>query len=993
MGKNYSFYLIIFISSWLLIIVGLVLGYFYATSTIEVAKFEYLPKKVQSLYVKREDIDKMSRYFNIQKSEIIPTNQPISSDINELQSQVKSLREKNQALYQDNVNLTDKNWELVNNLKQQEKISDAKSSEYEKIKELSNKISNLQKSNIIKTKEYKINEQRFKDEIEKLNIKLRKKDLNLNSFSTTATKSDFQKNPNLAKKNSILNEEISQIRVKLQASYNQNTKLLDEKGKEIRRLKEQISQKDININNLLSKHTNELIDIEKKNAIELRNLKQQIASLQIHDKKNITQKDQEIKKLEKELEDALLKLKSNQITFEEQNKNSNNQNLDGEILLLRQKNQQLSRVNEALEIKLQDMEDKIRNITFQKEKDYDDILKKVKTSLEDSNEDVQRRTSRLERRILEAASIIDSLKKQNDSLENKLSKYDNKNIISIEKFDKIEEKHARNYKIFNEVVQALEEEKKQIAKKAKQNFIALEDSTNDKIKELYEKYLEANASVAGLNLKLDLVKFENKSLKMIGKTKNDELEKKYKQVSSELNSTNIKLKNANEKFLTLQKQNDKLASENSSLLKSLNFEKKELKNRNDNLLKEIHEQKDRLEKNEKYTQNLKKENIKLTNINNQMLKDNHEKSSKLQAQYNKSQKDLIFANNELVTLKDKLKNFQQNSKQANTNRDKLLIQKDEKIKLLTSRVTNVGETLKFTQDKLARMKDEKDELKKDIVILNEEIQAVKISKDENKNVYEQTIAQLKLEKSEIKQGLDDKIFAISGFEKELTSIKEENKILSSKLDEKLALKQKNIKISKELIAKYNETLNDLRNRKAEIMALKNSLKELKEKKIDKSYQEKISKLEKNIKTLEEENLLLKSSSKKVTSKSISKPKLITSIKCDDMKIGSNRATFECKRRVKEFLTKYNPSYFFEVTPIVDSGGFASLKKVANSKIGIPITEIQRLTRLSNIGLGKDRSRSGGEIIREVFGDLARISYANINENISKKRGFVIRVYE
>ncbi len=77
----------------------------------------------------------------------------------------------------------------------------------------------------------------------------------------------------------------------------------------------------------------------------------------------------------------------------------------------------------------------------------------------------------------------------------------------------------------------------------------------------------------------------------------------------------------------------------------------------------------------------------------------------------------------------------------------------------------------------------------------------------------------------------------------------------------------------------------------------------------------------------------------------------------------------CKKEVYRFLSDYDASYFYEVVPIVDNGGFASLKKLKKSKRNIiPDSEIDRLSKLSNLGLGKFRAKVGGELIKDKFGD-------------------------
>ncbi len=1024
MKKNYVFYLAAFIVAWVLIILGLVLGYFYAASTIEVAKFEYLPKKVQSLYIKRDEVDKISEYLTIQKSDIISPNKPISSDIKVLQAEVKSLREKNGVLYHDNVNLNDKNWNLISELNRKKDDADKQSKEFLKIKELSNKVSALQKKAIEDKANYDKIVYSLKNKVKQLNIDLQKKEFDIDIIGASATKKQLSADPSLAQKNAFLIKQTKKMQTVLKELYAKNSKVLEDANKKIKKLKSQISQKELNINTLLTKHASKIIDIEQKNSIIVRDLKQKIASLQIQNKKEITIKNREVLKAKKSCEAQLDSLKSKIPSFKERKKQDNSEDINAQSLLLKDKIKSLTLEKKTLELKLEDMEKKIRNITFQKEKDYDDILKKVKKTLASSNDDIQRRTGELESRIFEAASIIDSLKDDNKKLRNKLDKYSRKKLMPIDKFEKIEKKHAKNYRIFNEVVASLEKEKKKLKSKLKEHVFNATKSMQIEIDNLKKKYLEANATLENMGVKMQLLLSENDSLKLIQKSKIDGLASKYKVASGDLNTTSTKLETLSKKFYILQQRNDKLSSENDKLLKSLKSDRADFKARNEKFIKEIAEQRDKIATLEKSLQAAKEESIKLTNKNSTVSKESYEKISTMEKDYKETRKVLIATTKELNDLKSTLKKMQEISQKNQYEANKLLVSKNKKIDLLQNRLKSAGETLKFTQDKLARVKDDKIALEKDISILNKEVDSLKNSNKSNENISKDRLSQLAQERDEkidIIQQKNNKIIELKKFIK-LQNIEHDKiiKDLQAQIDVKDVKKSK----SKDILAKYNLVLNDLRNRKAEILSLKNKIQTLTEKQsltslkneeeLKDRYDEIFTKLDaktkelsllqsefdvlrqENIKLNEKIRLAKKDSSTIPTIDSLDKPsplKLLASIKCDDMPAGSNKATSTCKTRVKKFLSKYSARNFYEVVPIVDNGGFSSLKKVQRSKIGVPDSEIERLTRLSNIGLGKDRSSSGGEIIRSVFGDLARISYSNSNEDIPHKRGFVIRVYE
>ncbi len=227
-------------------------------------------------------------------------------------------------------------------------------------------------------------------------------------------------------------------------------------------------------------------------------------------------------------------------------------------------------------------------------------------------------------------------------------------------------------------------------------------------------------------------------------------------------------------------------------------------------------------------------------------------------------------------------------------------------------------------------------------------------------------------------------------EKNIKNLKEATLMLKSLNEENQALNAKNISLKQAKDA--NLTLQNPRNEIARLEDENSKLRmdNISLKQINENLKKDKSRLDdKNLQTTKQEPIKSANKSQKRTNK----PTLLGFVRCDDMKKGTNSPTDICKNIISDFLDKYDTSYFYEVVPIVDEGGFASLKKVQKSSLGISNKEIQRLTRLSNLGIGKDRAKVGGDLIRDKFGESARISYAISNMNIPKKRGFVIRVYE
>ena len=116
---------------------------------------------------------------------------------------------------------------------------------------------------------------------------------------------------------------------------------------------------------------------------------------------------------------------------------------------------------------------------------------------------------------------------------------------------------------------------------------------------------------------------------------------------------------------------------------------------------------------------------------------------------------------------------------------------------------------------------------------------------------------------------------------------------------------------------------------------------------------------------------------------------IASVECTDMSAGSDKPTQTCKNKVSDFLQSYNSNYYFEITPIVSRGNFIATSKVAKT---IPQDELEKIDSYANFGIGKERAKVAGELIKDEFGDFSRISYSNDIITSEDKQGFIIKVY-
>lgn len=1106
MKNGFGKILIIFTLAWILLIVGVVFGYLYASKSTKSVSgagvFEALPKSEQSKYVKKTDIPKFLDYLKIEKEDIVPIDAPINGSEDELKAQIKTLREKNQALYLDNVNLTDKNWELAQNIQEEKQsiesekqkiqaknianINEAEQQHYQNVNELTKRINELQQESIQSTREYESKIVALENNIDKLKNRLKQKEFEVNEEINAATKKERINSSTLAEKNRYLLEQVTTMKSKLQEVQNENSNKVQLKNNKIASLKESINKLEAKQNEMLSNHTKEILKKEQKNAQMLNELRKTIVDLQSTHKAELSDKNKKMfEQIEKQkrqiitLKNALAQKEegAQKVTLESERSAKQTNEL---INSLKQKINNLTQANEAYELKIGDMEQKVRDISIQKENEYSENLKNMKKSLLGDISSADKTSRELERRILEAASIIDDLKTRNQKLTIEIDSFKNrqKYLISSKELKKKEDKNAENYKILNDKIVQLKLDKKNIYEEAKKKIELMQEVVKEKANQIAQEESKTKDEFASMSAKVknltkentELKKFQSNNiakielkkanqnlddaLKMVDllKKQNSELSKNKEQFQSKmtlLTKNDEKLSETLEKVASLESLNNELKKENESLksansnIKTTNqkdlvefkdrFEKtnRELKDTLEELARlktekiEFSKTKTALQKEndllkragedgiqkyktsyEKANSELDKTKTKLASVQKQIESLNKEKAElqaknisaksvnqnvlkEVKVRYNDAMKNIKELEGKLTAQSEKFANLQSAKKILDEKYALLEKKKSSKLDVFKTRFERANEDLKDSQDKIMSLRDE-------IIALENEKKNIEKS---SKKILEDT-------KTDYQQKLVK-------FGKDYTSAQEKaNKTIAS-LNEKIAKLKATATTSKsspntdELQTKLEITTNNLRNRVAEVMALKNEIETLK----GNSKMPNISEFD-NLKNqitelnLQKESLqkeledAKKKQSLKVTIGGVanapSKPsKLVLkdSIECDDLPVGRNNPTNKCITKVNAFLSKYGASNFYEVVPIVDDGGFASLKKVQRSKLKIPKREIKRLTRLSNLGLGKDRAAGGGKLIKARFGDLARISYAVENISKAKKRGFVIRVYE
>jgi len=585
-----------------------------------------------------------------------------------------------------------------------------------------------------------------------------------------------------------------------------------------------------------------------------------------------------------------------------------------------------------------------------------------------------------------------------------------KNISELTK--KINDLQRENIRLFQQLNQKDDKNKDKILL-AKQQIEDEKKSAKQREMDLEELY----------KIKLSSLKSENISLKSQSKKLNDELQSQHSAVILELGKKDQRLISLQNKIneimieknklitknsqdiLQIERENSKKLQEFNGIVKNSSLEKDAIKKEYQKILKKVEEkQKNMLEvqKNEIHvlTQKLahEKQNSLTTLSNNEKaILDNDKKT--------KSRIKTITKQNRL-----KVEELTKKIKDLNT-QNKILKMSEKRVKsqLDSSKVTAVSD-----KDKILQLQDKLKVFEQGDRVLDDEInEQVKINEEKhNKNykILNEKIATIEMG-IKLEQKENAKIFL--GLSAEKTKLENKlNLILQDniKKDKKIKELKKGIenieKKKKELELGEHEKLANIREsfdklkvsmelREKEYQKASKELKANASKKEDELELRRKEKSEKYIREITSLKKILKEmNSRKKVVKTSHKLQKLGKVECGDMVSGNFKISSTCKAKVDKFLAQYDKTNYFEVIPFVGSGGFASLNKVQrDGRLGIPDSEIKRLTRLSNIGLGRDRAKEGGLLIRDKFGDDVKISYSVYSIEEENKRGFVIRAYK
>ncbi len=599
---------------------------------------------------------------------------------------------------------------------------------------------------------------------------------------------------------------------------------------------------------------------------------------------------------------------------------------------------------------------------------------------------------------------------------------------NLEKINEAEQQHYKNISELTKKINDLQRENINLS----QQLNKKDDSSKDMIDSVKKQINEQN------NLAIDREEKLKKSYDIKFSTlqsENNSLIKQVKESTNKLKSqqstTVLELAKKDQRITLLENKinkmlidkNSMLTKNSQDILKIENYNSKKLEEFN-NIIKNSSSEKDAIK--EEYKKTLTRVEDKYKLLINSKKDEIQILTQKLSDE--KQNSVIVLENSQKEILKNKKENTNKVSKITQKNKikaDELILKTEDltqELKSLQSKEKRVLSELEskkiaivLDKDKISQLQAKIKKLQSNERIVDDEVNGLVLQNEEkhNKNykILNHKIAVLEMD---VKSQQETKAKVVSNFNtkkteliNQLSSATDNNKkkdILIEELKKdisKVEKKKKELEQSEhEKLASIRQSFDDLKssidlrekNYESKIKTLKIDISnkdiELSQKHKDKKklgqYVREITSLKKILKEMDSGKKVLKIRS---TLEKLGK------VECGDMVSGNFKISSTCKAKVEKFLNQYDNTYYFEVIPIIGTGGFASLNKVKrDGRLGIPDSEIKRLTRLSNIGLGRDRAKEGGWLIRDRFGDDVKISYTVYSIESKSKRGFVIRAY-
>lgn len=292
---------------------------FFVACKNDSLKFEDLPKDEQNKYILKSDLDDFSKYISASSDEIEINAEPISGDEEELKDKILNLRAISQQLFADNVELTNKNLELLYKIKKLEneanldtannsdlgdfrKIQDELKS---KISEQNERIAELEKNNVQNVNLY---EQQIIDLQNKIDM-FESSDISAQSQMAQIIKNEKAKFAPIGEENKLLKFQVQTLKNNLNSVYVDLSKQIQNKDAQNANLRNEIYQKDKQMSDILVSHANEIVNIQNQNSKTIGKFEQELNSLKKQNQQNIDEKNQQISELKSQVS-ALLKMQN-----------------------------------------------------------------------------------------------------------------------------------------------------------------------------------------------------------------------------------------------------------------------------------------------------------------------------------------------------------------------------------------------------------------------------------------------------------------------------------------------------------------------------------------------------------------------------------------------------------------------------------------------------------------------------------------------------------
>ena len=890
-------------------------------------KFSDLPPSLQERYIDKDATIEQSKDGYLLEDEYLDEKgNPIpESDVTakDLRKMVKKLQKTLLFLQHDNLVVSNEKNELSKRLEEQqsekeeeknnilnknlERINEAEQQHYKNISDLTMKINELQKENVIIAQRANLEANSLKSEIEGLRAKAVEETEKKRQEIRSAREDEQSKMGDYKDKIKLLNDQIALLNDQMNANNETAKNAFNRKLEEITKLKDEINFATKEKNDILTKHGQTMVELERKQNEEIAKYNKTMESLKSDTEKLIAKNRQDMAlKEEENLKKVAIgeeKVKALQTELASSKKHVDALMLENEkdFNKFRTYLEDEKKLNKELTLANKKLEEGAQS----NEKSLNSVIVKL-------NEEIAKKESQIKDLGLKITAMQNE--KQNFDVEVKKK---------IDENDKI---HNKNYKIFNEKIASFDSSKREMLEKLDKQLGEYKEAAKENYDKMQFHANELTRTNNDLKVKNDAKEKEIQELKTTllalktDATKNKESEEaKLAQVKSAFDELRMDVKQKDAEYLakvTLL-ENEARAKENA-----LANAKKEETLKIAALQKEIKNK-------EVEIQVLKDEQSRKEEV----LKSLHVKEKQADANVTKAM------NKQIEEFKNQLATIEKNRVSEDA---KLVGLKDELKRRDIEYLDNVKALQKEIKQKEAQVLAMKEESKKT---------------DQSKLSQEEKSTKLK---DEFKQREISYLDTIKALESDIKA--KESQMGLSKKDESLKL-----------------------------LALEKELKTTKE-----DTHKQIASNEQIIRTLNEKIKVLETVAPKVASSTSKEPKgqklmVIDKITCTDMGTGVNALSDTCKQSVQAFLSKYDDSYLFEVAPIVDNGGFASLKLIKSKKVGVEDTEIDRISGLANIGLGKARAKAGGELIEAKFGESAKISYALSNIEQDKARGFQIRV--